>query len=142
MTIEELLARECIRRTIEKYTMTGDEYDEDRYITCFTEDAILEFSPFPGRGDLRLEGRKAIYEFVSGFFGSLRRGEISLPGDFARHHLTSSEIIFLDSDTAASRSYCLVVNKRGVQYSGIYTGTFRKENGDWLIAHRKWSCPG
>lgn len=142
MTVEELLARESIRCTMEKYTMTGDAYDEDGYISCFTEDAILEFDPFPGKGQLRLEGRQAIHEFVADFFGALKRGEIAMPGEFARHHLTSSEIVFVNSDTASTRSYCLVVSRNGVEHSGIYTGVFKKQNDDWLIASRKWSCPG
>jgi len=140
MTIEELLARESIRRTTDKYTMASDDYDEDRYITCFTDDAVLELDPFLGKGYLRLEGRQAIYEFVADFFGAAKSGAETLPENSTRHHITSGEIEFIDSKSANTKNYCLVVDSNGVQHSGTYTGIFRKEGDDWLIAHRKWSA--
>lgn len=139
MTIEELLARESIRCTMEKYTMSGDDFDEDRFVSCFTDDAVLEFDPFPDKGHVRLEGRPAIREFVSEFFGPMKSGAITLPAGVVRHHLTSGEIEFVGSETAAARNYCLAVNSEGVQASGLYTSTFRKEGDQWLIVHRKWS---
>lgn len=139
MTIEELLARESIRKIIEKYSMAGDEYDEDKYISCFTDDAIMEFDPFPGQGQVRLEGTKAIGEFVASFFGALKSGTVKLPGEFARHHIAMNEIELTGSDTAKAKSYCLVTSKEGLQNTGIYTGTFKKSGDNWLITHRKWT---
>jgi len=140
MTLEELLDREGIFRTIHKYTMSGDDYDEDSYITCFTDDAVLEFDPFPGKGHVRLEGRQAIYEFVTGFFTPMKRSAVTMPGGALRHHITCSEIDLVDSETANARNYCLVANREGVQASGVYTGKFRKRGDEWLISYRKWTA--
>ena len=64
MTQDELLARECIRHTMARYSMAGDDFDAQEYISCFTEDAVLEFVDFPGMGDLQFSGREAILGFV------------------------------------------------------------------------------
>ncbi len=139
MTLEELLARESIRKIIEKYSMAGDEYDEDKYISCFTDDAVMEFDPFPGQGHVRLEGNKAIREFVAGFFGALKSGSVKLPGEYARHHIAMSEIELTCSETAQAKSYCLITSKEGLQNTGIYTDNFKKVGNEWLITHRKWT---
>ncbi len=139
MTLDELLAREAIRDTLDTYTMATDEYDAETHIRCFADDAILEFDPFPGKGYFRLEGRQAIYEFTSGFFGSLKRGEITLPGKFQHHHITSTQIKLLGADTAWTKSYCLIADINGVQHSAIYTGHLRRVGERWLISNRKWT---
>ena len=139
MTPDDLLAREAIRSTLDTYTMAGDEYDVETYITCFTDDAVLEFDPFPGRGYFRLEGRNAIQEFTSGFFDALKRGDITLPGKFQHHHITSTQIKLLDSANAWTKCYCLIVDINGVQHSAVYTGHMRKVGAQWLISSRKWT---
>jgi len=138
MTQDELLARECIRHTMARYSMAGDDFDAQEYISCFTEDAVLEFVDFPGMGDLRLAGREAIFEFVSNFFGAVKRGETPLPGGFMRHHLTTCRIDVDDGDSARARTYCIEFNRNGAEHSGVYTDLFRRQDAAWLIASRQW----
>ena len=42
MTLEELLARESIRKTMADYTMAGDRLKADEFVAVFTEDAVME----------------------------------------------------------------------------------------------------
>ncbi|MFV8819832.1 nuclear transport factor 2 family protein [Haliea sp. E17] len=138
MNIEELLARESIRQTMARYSIAGDDFDADEYITCFTADAVMEFVNFPGIGDLKLEGREAIYEFVSGWFGAVQRGETPVPGGFMRHNLTTCRIDLDGADAARSRTYCVVFNTNGAESSGVYTDQWRREGAHWLLEHRRW----
>ena len=45
MNLEELLAREGIRKTIANYTMAGDRLKTDAFVAVFTEDGIIETEP-------------------------------------------------------------------------------------------------
>lgn len=139
MKTDELLARECIRHTMGKYSIAGDDYDVEEYLTCFADDAILEFDNFPGLGPVRREGLDAIREFVAGFFTSARQAEADGTGGGHRHHLTTCRIDLTGPDTASARTYCLAFNRSGFESSGYYTDRFRKVGDDWLIVHRRWS---
>ena len=138
MNVEELLARETIRHIMGKYSIAGDEYNVDDYLSCFLEDGVLEFDPFPGKGHLRLDGEDAIREFISGFFGAMQSGQVTVPGDYMRHHLTTSRVDFVDNETAKARTYALYSTKNGVESSGIYHDVFKRSGDQWLISHRIW----
>lgn len=138
MTVEELLAREGIRHTMARYSVAGDEFDTATYISCFTDDAVLEFAHFPGIGDLRLEGRQAILDFVSGWFDAVKSGEAPVPGGFMRHHLTTCRIDFTGADRATAKTYCMEFNRNGAEHCGLYSDEFRCLDGQWLIHRRKW----
>jgi hypothetical protein len=138
MTVEELIARESIRQTMARYSIAGDNFDADEYITCFTDDSVMEFVNFPGVGDLKLEGREAIYNFVSSWFGAVEHGESPIPGGFMRHNLTTCRIDLTSDLTANSRTYCIVFNEYGAKSSGIYTDEWRREGQHWLLSHRLW----
>lgn len=60
MTIEELLAREAIRKTMAKYTVSGDRLKAEDYVSCFTEDGIMEASSAPGKVDFRYTGSSTL----------------------------------------------------------------------------------
>ncbi len=139
MTDEELKAREAIRHTMSVYSIAGDAFDADTYLTCFTEDAVLAFTNFPGMGDLRMEGRAAIGEFVTGWFAAVTSGAAPLPGGFMRHHITTCRIDLEDADHARAHSYCIEFNRNGAEHCGTYTDQFRREQGRWLIASRTWT---
>ncbi len=138
MNLEELLARESIRQAMARYSIAGDDFDADEYISCFCDDGIMEFVEFPGVGDLKLDGRQAIYDFVSNWFGAVQRGEAAIPGGFMRHNLTTSRIDLVDAGHATARTYCIVFNENGADSSGIYTDEWRRVGEQWLIAHRRW----
>lgn len=139
MTVEELLARESIRDTMARYSIAGDEFDVEAYLSCFVEDGVMEFAEFPGQGHVLLEGKAAIREFVEGFFGALKSGKAAVPGKFMRHHLTSSRVDFEDGETARAKTYALYADDSGVNTSGIYTDLLKKAGDRWLIARRRWA---
>ena len=138
MTVDQLIARESIRQTMARYSIAGDDFDADEYITCFTDNGVMEFVNFPGVGDLKLEGREAIYAFVSNWFGAVKRGEAAIPGGFMRHNLTTCRIDLIDADQANARTYCIVFNANGAESCGVYTDQWRRVDDRWLLAHRRW----
>src|SRR5258708_35849487 len=60
MTLDELLAREAIRKTMAKYTVSGDRLRIDDFASCFTEDGVIEASSAPGKVEFRYVGRNEI----------------------------------------------------------------------------------
>lgn len=139
MTIDEMLAREAIRHTMAVYSQAGDEFNEADYVSCFPEDGVLEFENFPGMGHLLFEGREAILKFVTHFFGAVKNGTATIPGEFMRHHLTTCRIDLVDSLTATAKTYCLYGDNGGIKSSGIYEDKFRKVGDEWLIEFRLFS---
>ncbi|HEY6131662.1 MAG TPA: nuclear transport factor 2 family protein, partial [Halioglobus sp.] len=65
MTLEELLARESIRKTIANYTMAGDRLRIDDFVAQFTEDAVLESDGVVASDAFHYQGRQAMREWFS-----------------------------------------------------------------------------
>ena len=139
MTSEEKLAIESIRQTMARYTIAGDEYDAESYLTCFSENAVLEFDYFPGKGHLRLEGKQDIAQHTSGFFDALNSGSYEMPGKFARHHLTTCKIDLISETQAEAQTYCIVCTANGAEHSGKYLDRYHRIDGKWLIEYRRWA---
>ena len=144
MTVDELIARECIRQTMVNYTMAGDRLRSDDFIAVFTDDAVLETERVPEADAFRCEGRQAIREWFGrwrtpGPEASARRAT------FIRHHLSTSQIEFSGPDGAAVRTYWVAYSDIGPDHCGYYIDVFRKTGERWLIAHRKvrldWRAP-
>jgi hypothetical protein len=144
MTVDELVARECIRQTMVNYTMAGDRLRSDDFIAVFTDDAVLETERVPEADAFRCEGRQAIREWFGrwrtpGPEASARRAT------FIRHHLSTSQIEFSGPDGAAVRTYWVAYSDIGPDHCGYYIDVFRKTGERWLIAHRKvrldWRAP-
>ena len=144
MTIEDLLAREAIRDTLAKYNTSGDRLKVEDFVTCFTEDGIIE-SSHAERG-FRFEGRQAIRNWQNRWYNR-EPGEEKVHGaTFVRHHLTTSKIDLTGPDTARVRSYWQAWTDIGPDHAGYYLDEFRKVGDEWLIAHRRirldWDAPG
>lgn len=90
----------------------------------FTRDGILH-TPF-----LRAEGREAIREVWS---GGVTRTADRLP-KYARHHLTSREINFVDSTTAHTTVYTQCLTERGLDHWGYNEARIVKLADGWKIA--------
>ncbi|HKR87464.1 MAG TPA: nuclear transport factor 2 family protein [Phenylobacterium sp.] len=138
MTVEDLLAREEIRRTLAGYNLAGDRLRVDEVVNCFTADGVLEI---PGA---RFSGRERIREFMSGR-GPSTEGAARPRPTFVRHHITTCGIELTGPDTATARTYYAVYTDVGPDHCGYYVDAFRKEDGRWLIAERKarldWRSP-
>ncbi|MCJ2187811.1 nuclear transport factor 2 family protein [Novosphingobium beihaiensis] len=134
MTLEDMLAREAIRDTLAKYTMAGDRLRIGDFVSCFTEDAVIESERVPADRLFRYEGRAAIQAWQERWL----RGEGGTHGaTFVRHHLSTSRIVLEGPDSASARTYWAAWTDIGPDHAGYYLDTFRKAGEDWLIAHRR-----
>lgn len=144
MTVEELLARESIRHTIHSYNIAGDSMRPDDLAATFTENGIYEFAGFGPVPGFHFEGRAAIRAASAGW---RKAGQPAKPGklSFVRHNLTTCRIELTGPDSAAARTYWMVMTDIGPDHSGVYNDVFRKVGDQWLIAHRKirvdWRSP-
>jgi hypothetical protein len=145
MTLDELLARESIQKTMVNYTMAGDRLRVDEFVAVFTDDAVLESDGVPESDVFRYEGLQAIREWMARW--SLpAQGESQTPrASFVRHHLSSSQIEISSPEAAKARTYWVAYTDIGPDHGGYYLDAFRKVDDRWLIAHRKvrldWRSP-
>ena len=132
MTLEDLLAREGIRRTMAAYNVLGDANDADGFAGVFTEDGILE------SGTFKFAGREAIRQ------SKLDRIKAA-HAQFVRHNITTCHIELTGPDTARAKTYFFVLTEVGPDHAGYYSDSWRKVGDGWLIAHRKvrldWRSP-
>jgi hypothetical protein len=136
MTLEDLLAREAIRDTMAKYNTSGDRLKVDDYVSCFTEDGIMESQGVDAARTFRYEGREAIRAWQTRW---LTPDPAAKPhkARFIRHHLSTSKIDLTGPETAKARTYWVAWTDIGPDHAGYYLDEFRKVGGDWLIAHRR-----
>lgn len=137
MTLEELLAREAIRDTIAKYTVSGDRLKVDDFVSCFAGDAILETDGVPEDRAFRYEGAEAIRAWQMRWLQRDPAAEKVHQARFIRHHLSTSKIDLTGPDTARARTYWVAWTDIGPDHAGYYLDAFRKVGGEWLIAHRR-----
>jgi len=135
MTIDELIARECIRQTMTSYTMAGDRLRVEEFVDVFTDDAVLESEGVVEPDAFRYEGRQAIREWMTRWRASdaPRAGRATV----VRHHLSTSQIELTAKDSARARTYWVAYSDIGPDHCGYYIDVFRKSGERWLIAHRK-----
>lgn len=134
MTVEDLLAREAIRDVMAKYTTSGDRLRVDDFVSCFTEDAVMESEHVPADRSFRYQGRAAIRAWQERWLA----GEGGTHGaTFVRHHLSTSKIDLAGADSATARTYWVAWTDIGPDHAGYYLDSFRRVGGQWLIAHRR-----
>lgn len=148
MTVEELLAREAIRDTLARYNTSGDRAMAEDYAACFTRDGIIETADRRGGKGLYFAGRDAILKWQTEWKNApkgTQDASVKRSAQFVRHNLTTCKIDLTGPDTAKARTYWMVITDIGPDHSGVYVDEFRKEDGQWLIAHRKvrtdWFAP-
>ena len=139
MNVDEMLAREAIRTLMATCTQAGDSLRAEEYAACFTEGGVLTTEMAGGGTGLDLRGRAAILawqtEKRTPGKGMGAPGPVALR--FARHNLTTSKIEWSGADSATARTYWFVNTNIGPDHSGIYRDTFRRVDGEWLIAERR-----
>jgi hypothetical protein len=145
MTLDELLTRESIRKTMARYTVSGDRLRVEDFITVFTEDAILESEAVPESDAFRYEGRKALSEWLTRWRVPGETAQPTTKATFVRHHLSTSHIEITGPDSAKGRTYWVAYTDIGPDHCGHYIDAFRRVGDEWLIAHRKvrldWRSP-
>lgn len=145
MTLDEMLAREGIRKTIHAYNAAGDTRDGEAFTALFADDAVLEFAgfgPVPGfrsAGIAEIRSRTASWSPVPGQDPSLSLAS------FIRHNLTTCRIDLAGPDSATARTYFVVFTDIGPDHAGFYADTLVRQGEDWRFAHRKialdWRSP-
>jgi len=138
MDLEELLAREGIRRTMARYNAAGDRLQLEEFVAVFTEDAVLESEGVDEADRFRFEGRAAIGGWLSRWSESPVDADLAAPrATFVRHHLSTCDISVTGPDTATARTYWTAYTDIGPDHCGYYLDAFRRVGQDWLIAHRR-----
>ncbi len=137
MTLDQLLAREAIRKTIADYTIAGDARDPVLFNGLWAMDAVFEFDGYPPLPRFRCEGIAEIHARSA----TWKPMSESQPGmhaaTFVRHNLTTCQIELTSSDTAGARSYFIVMTDIGPDHCGTYTDKFVRTDDGWLFAHRR-----
>jgi hypothetical protein len=137
MTIEEMLAREAIRDTLAKYNTSGDRLKVEDYVSCFTDDGIMESEFVAEDKAFSYKGKAAILAWQNRW----RHRDPDAPAihgsRFIRHHLSTCKIDLTGPDTAKVRTYWVAYTDIGPDHAGYYLDDFRKVGDEWLIAHRR-----
>jgi uncharacterized protein (TIGR02246 family) len=145
MTLEELLAREAIRRTINGYTAAGDARDGEAFATLFAEDAVLEFAGFGPVPGFRSEGIGDIRAHTTSWSPLPGKDPSLTLASFIRHNLTTCRIDLTGPDSATARTYFVVFTDIGPDHAGTYSDRLVRQGGDWRFAHRRipldWRSP-
>jgi len=138
MDLEELLAREGIRRTMARYNVAGDRLQVGDFMAVFTEDAVLQSEGVDEADRFRFEGREAIGGWLARWSDVPAAHAPALPrATFVRHHLSTCDIEITGPDMATARTYWTAYTDIGPDHCGYYLDRFRLEGGEWLIAHRR-----
>ena len=135
MKIEEMLAREGIRRTMAHYNNTGDRGAIEELLTLFTPEGVLQTQTSDPDHNKTLNGREAIREY----FQSLQTSGhlVGTNPRPTRHHLTTSRIELTSDTTAQSWTYFLLVRDGVILQNGTYIDQFIREGDNWLFEYRR-----
>lgn len=123
--LDELLAREEIRKCLQRYTRGVDRHDTALVATAYHDDALDDHTDYIGLGS-------GVGEYANRSHDALWE---------AHQHYTSNVTIELDGDSAHVESYLIVVGRRfgNAQtdlHGGRYVDRFEKRHGEWKIAAR------
>jgi hypothetical protein len=145
MTLEEMLAREGIRKTINGYTAAGDSRDGAAFAALFAGDAVLEFAGFDPVPGFRSEGLAAIRERTASWSPVPGKDPSLTLASFIRHNLTTCRIDLTGADSATARTYFVVFTDIGPDHAGTYSDTLVRQGEEWLFTHRRialdWRAP-
>ena len=120
-TLEDI---EAIKKLKARYCAGADERDEDKFVGCFTEDAVWDGGNFG-----HFEGKAAIREFF---------GTIPQVLSFAIHYVMNPRIE-VNGDTATGSWYllepCTMVEGGEQATWGVakYEEEYVREDGEWKI---------
>jgi hypothetical protein len=116
-----------IMETLWRYAEAADVGDYLTVSQAFTPDGRMVAA---GR---ILTGRQMIHETLHNLYLG-RNG--NLEGNFQRHHVTTSNIAFVDDTAATGTVYVLVITELGVDHSARYFDKYELCDGEFLISER------
>ena len=125
----ELEEKEAIRDLMAAYCFHLDNGEFDEFAALFTEDAMFEAGPFG-----KLEGRRAIYDFIN--------AQVPRPGQGpARKHCTLNHVIRISGNEARADSYVVVLRESSAgiiaSLAGRYEDFLVKAAGRWRFKLRR-----
>jgi hypothetical protein len=125
----ELEDKEAIRELMSAYCFYVDNGEFEQFAGLFTEDAIFEAGPFG-----RLQGRRAIYDFIN--------SQVPRPGEGpARKHCTLNHLIRIDGTEARADSYVVVLRDSAAgiiaSLAGRYEDLLIKNGSEWRFRMRR-----
>ena len=130
MEFDDVKTRESIRRTLARYTMSGDRGRMEELVACFAPDGVLEFEH-----EWKAQGREQIQRQAAEA-GQLIAARSPARAILLRHHVSTQEIEQLSSTEARARSYFTAMTLAGPDHVGQYVDSLYRLDGQWLIAHR------
>ena len=145
MTEGEDLAREAIRKTINAYSIAGDQRDSATFATLWADDALFEFAGFGPLPGFRRMGLAEICAGTASWSPLPGKDPSLVRTVFIRHNLTTSEIELTGPDTARARTYFVVVTQSGPDHAGVYSDELVHSGERWLFSRRSitldWRSP-
>lgn len=139
MTLDELIARECVRDTYARYNHAGDRGRLTELAECFTEDGILEV-----RGYFTARGRAAIVSALTEVAARVARTDTPATGahHIMRHYVANLLFTSVGPDRIHSDAYFAVFQVDAVDHWGRYRDELVPVHDTWLFAHRIVSIDG
>ena len=134
--VDDLVAREALRRVVERYAQGVDRRDPHAVAALFTEDGALEI--YDGDPDtIEPQRVRRGREEIATALERLDRYEVTT-------HFLGQQSVDLDGDRARGETYCLahhLYTADGVRRDHVlsirYLDDFRREDSEWLIARRR-----
>src|SRR3954471_7599150 len=131
--IQAIEDRMALKNLVDTFSTLADQKETGKQTLLFTEDALSE-TFVNGQVVSSLKGRKQIGEAFGAFLSTFE----------TVYHINGQQTVTLNGDKATGISYCLVTligaesgKKMKTTIGAYYTDDFVRQNGNWLIAHRK-----
>jgi hypothetical protein len=131
--IQAIEDRIALKNLVDTFSTLADQKETEKQTLLFTEDALSE-TFINGQVVSSLKGRKQIGETFAAFLNNFE----------TVYHINGQQTVTLNGDKATGISYCFVTligtengKKMKTNIGAYYTDEFVRQNGLWLIAHRK-----
>ena len=131
--IQAIEDRMALKNLVDTFSTLADQKETQKQTLLFTEDAVSE-TFVNGQVVSSLKGRKQIGETFAAFLNNFE----------TVYHINGQQTVMLNGDKATGISYCFVTligtengKKMKTSIGAYYTDEFVRQNGHWLIAHRK-----
>lgn len=133
ITSSEAADRIALKDLVDRFSVAADDKDVQAQTLMFTEDATVDSY----RGSELISSFKGREEIGNAFGNFLAQFDTVF-------HINGQQTVKIDGDTATGTAYCQVVligknedGKNIMTTQGVrYTDTYKKVNGEWLIASR------
>jgi hypothetical protein len=131
--IQAIEDRMALKNLVDTFSILADQKETQKQTLLFTEDAVSE-TFVNGQVVSSLKGRKQIGETFAAFLNNFE----------TVYHINGQQTVTLNGDKATGISYCFVTligtengKKMKTNIGAYYTDDFVRQDGHWLIAHRK-----